>query len=278
MGSINYNDLDKSYNSYSGSETCCDSLIVKYIGTRLECKELPNKDLGTLSYPSKEIRDCKLYKQNRKCPFEKEKAAKEASRKEYWERERAKREKAEQVRKAAEQGDAEAQCELGVLYENGQGVPKDHRKAAEWFRKAATQGHAEAKDLLAKAKEAAKEAAKKEAKKAVLPLALGGIIGGLLLLFFPQIISGDIGPGPGIYVLLFLLVIGDALLAGKLFGGCLSVIIGIIIGFIAWVALFFLFGIISEINIPSVYRLVITVAGVVIGALIGLLVKKIVKA
>ena len=279
MGSINYNDLDKSYNSYSGSETCCDSLIVKYIGTRLECKELPNKDLGTLSYPSKEIRDCKLYKQNRKCPFEKEKAAKEASRKEYWERERAKREKAEQVRKAAEQGDAEAQCELGVLYENGQGVPKDHRKAAEWFRKAAAQGHAEAKDLLAKAKEAAKEAAKKEAKKAVLPLALGGIIGGLLLLFFPQIVVGGFfGPGPGSYVLLFLLVIGDAWLASKLFGGCLSVIIGIIIGFIAWVVLIFLFYLIKEINIPIVYRLVSTVFGAVIGALIGLLIKTIVKA
>jgi hypothetical protein len=187
---------------------------------------------------------------------------------------KANAEKAEQVRKAAEQGDAQAQCELGVLYENGQGVPIDHRKAAEWFGKAATQGHAEAKEWLAKAKDAAKE----EAKKAVFPLALGGIIGGLLLLFFPQIVvGGDFATPVGIIVLLFLLVIGGALLAGKLFGGCLSVIIGIIIGFIAWVVLFALFWFIREINIPSVYRLVSTVSGAVVGALIGLLVKTIVE-
>ena len=219
-------------------------------------------------------RDLTKYSYDEGCEFWESREIAEQASKAIEQVRKANAEKAEQVRKAAEQGDAQAQCELGVLYENGQGVPKNHGKAAKWFGKAAAQGHEEAKDLLAKAK----DAAKKEAKKAVLPLALGGIIGGLLLLFFPQIISGDIGPGPGIYVLLFLLVIGDALLAGKLFGGCLSVIIGIIIGFIAWVALFFLFGIISEINIPSVYRLVITVAGVVIGALIGLLVKKIVKA
>ena len=47
-------------------------------------------------------------------------------------------------RKAAEQGDAEAQFNLGIMYHNGQGVPQDHAEAARWYRKAAEQGDADA--------------------------------------------------------------------------------------------------------------------------------------
>ena len=47
-------------------------------------------------------------------------------------------------RKAAEQGYASAQYNLGVLYENGDGVPKDAAEAALWYRKAAEQGYASA--------------------------------------------------------------------------------------------------------------------------------------
>src|SRR5690554_4202167 len=36
-------------------------------------------------------------------------------------------------RKAAEQGDASAQFNLGVMYANGEGVPKDYVQAAKWF-------------------------------------------------------------------------------------------------------------------------------------------------
>ena len=42
--------------------------------------------------------------------------------------------------KAASQGVAAAQYNLGVMYANGQGVPKDLNKAAEWYQKAAEQG------------------------------------------------------------------------------------------------------------------------------------------
>ena len=42
------------------------------------------------------------------------------------------------------QGDAEAQFDLGLLYEYGRGVKQDYRKAREWFEKAATQDNAEA--------------------------------------------------------------------------------------------------------------------------------------
>ena len=47
-------------------------------------------------------------------------------------------------RKAAEQGVAQAQFNLGVMYANGEGVPKDASQAAAWYRKAAEQGVAQA--------------------------------------------------------------------------------------------------------------------------------------
>ena len=43
-------------------------------------------------------------------------------------------------RSLAEQGDATAQEHLGVMYENGLGVPEDYAEAAHWFRRAADQG------------------------------------------------------------------------------------------------------------------------------------------
>ena len=45
-------------------------------------------------------------------------------------------------RPLAEQGNADAQCSLGFMYENGRGVPQDHAAAANWYRRAADQGHA----------------------------------------------------------------------------------------------------------------------------------------
>jgi uncharacterized protein len=44
----------------------------------------------------------------------------------------------------AKQGHAVAQYNLGLLYSNGQGVPKDDAQARQWYEKAAVQGHAEA--------------------------------------------------------------------------------------------------------------------------------------
>ena len=45
-------------------------------------------------------------------------------------------------KKAAEQGDADAQYNLGVAYYKGERVIKNHTKAFELFKKAAEQGHA----------------------------------------------------------------------------------------------------------------------------------------
>jgi TPR repeat protein len=47
-------------------------------------------------------------------------------------------------RKAAEQGDADAQNSLGFAYDNGRGVTQDYAAAFSWYRKAADQGNADA--------------------------------------------------------------------------------------------------------------------------------------
>jgi TPR repeat protein len=44
---------------------------------------------------------------------------------------------------AAEQGLAEAKNNLGVMYGDGSGVPKDYTEAARWYRAAAEQGDSE---------------------------------------------------------------------------------------------------------------------------------------
>ncbi|HPF46303.1 MAG: sel1 repeat family protein [Alphaproteobacteria bacterium] len=45
---------------------------------------------------------------------------------------------------AAEKGDMNAQYNLGVMYEHGNGVEQSDKKAAEWYQKAADNGHPEA--------------------------------------------------------------------------------------------------------------------------------------
>ena len=47
-------------------------------------------------------------------------------------------------RPLAEQGDASAQSNLGVMYANGQGVTQDYGEAVKWYRKAVVQGDADA--------------------------------------------------------------------------------------------------------------------------------------
>ena len=44
------------------------------------------------------------------------------------------------LRPLADQGDASAQYDLGLMYAKGQGVPQDYAEAVKWFRKAADQG------------------------------------------------------------------------------------------------------------------------------------------
>ncbi len=51
-------------------------------------------------------------------------------------------------RPLAEQGDSDAQYNLGVLYDKAYGVPQDFAEAAKWYRLAAEQEHAYAQRSL----------------------------------------------------------------------------------------------------------------------------------
>ncbi|MDD6141854.1 MAG: toll/interleukin-1 receptor domain-containing protein [Bacteroidales bacterium] len=54
----------------------------------------------------------------------------------------------EWFRKAAERGNANAQCYLGYCFKDGAGVDKNYTEAVNWYRKAAEQGNPEAKNSL----------------------------------------------------------------------------------------------------------------------------------
>ena len=55
---------------------------------------------------------------------------------------------AQWYRKAAEQGFVDAQTNLGMMFMSGQGVPRDADAARRWLRLAAEQGDTEAAELL----------------------------------------------------------------------------------------------------------------------------------
>ena len=54
----------------------------------------------------------------------------------------------QEFRLHAEQGDAKAQFNLGVMYDNGWGIPENDVEAVKWFRKAAEQGNISAQSNL----------------------------------------------------------------------------------------------------------------------------------
>ena len=58
---------------------------------------------------------------------------------------RGSREQSRTRRRAAAEGYASEQYNLGVMYQTGFGLPKDMAKAREWFQKAADQGDVQAK-------------------------------------------------------------------------------------------------------------------------------------
>lgn len=53
-----------------------------------------------------------------------------------------------ELQNKAESGDAGAQFELALLYDNGEGVAKDSAKAVKWYRRSAEQGNAAAQNNL----------------------------------------------------------------------------------------------------------------------------------
>ena len=55
---------------------------------------------------------------------------------------------------AAAQGHAEAQCDLGRLFEEGRGVPQDRKAAREWYAKSCEGGFQRACNRLEQMNEA----------------------------------------------------------------------------------------------------------------------------
>ena len=53
-----------------------------------------------------------------------------------------------ETKKMAEAGEALAQFSLGVMYDKGDGVLKDSAEAVKWYRKSAEQGNANAQNNL----------------------------------------------------------------------------------------------------------------------------------
>ena len=47
-----------------------------------------------------------------------------------------------EILKAAEQGDAIGQYNLGIMYHRGEGVLQNYKTAVKWYTKAAEQGYA----------------------------------------------------------------------------------------------------------------------------------------
>ena len=70
----------------------------------------------------------------------------------------------DKLKETAETGDASAQCELGISYLKGAGIPRDEEKAFEWLSEAAASGHARAQYALAICYEYGKGVAKDEKK------------------------------------------------------------------------------------------------------------------
>ena len=60
----------------------------------------------------------------------------------------AQQESIEELRARAEQGEASAQYNIGVRYDNGRGVPENDPEAVRWWRLAADQGDAGAQSNL----------------------------------------------------------------------------------------------------------------------------------
>jgi TPR repeat protein len=54
----------------------------------------------------------------------------------------------EEIEKSAEQGYAQAQYNLGLMYYNGEGTLTDKKQAFYWYQKSAEQGHAKAQYAL----------------------------------------------------------------------------------------------------------------------------------
>ena len=77
----------------------------------------------------------------------------------------------------AEQGNADAQYNLGEMYRNGEGVTEDYEEARKWYRLAAEQGNADAQNTLGQIMERSSDGDRQVYKEAVRWLRLAAMQG-----------------------------------------------------------------------------------------------------
>ena len=122
-----------------------NEIVDDYPSSDLAVKLISGQDTGSISL---EAVGKALERSREEAERAAERAREEAERaREEAEREREGAEGArafEKILKAAEQGDAGAQYNLGFRYYFGKFVPEDYAEALKWFRKAAEQGYAHA--------------------------------------------------------------------------------------------------------------------------------------
>ena len=85
----------------------------------------------------------------------------------------------EWYRKAAEQGNANGQANLGVMYRDGRSVAQSRAEAERWLKKAAEQGNAGAQDNLARLDRAGRNVPRDD-QQAIATYALLSLIGNQL--------------------------------------------------------------------------------------------------
>lgn len=137
-------DKSKSYQVIRNSRSCLVSLtpLIRLSSYELYTSEIEEKWLGdyalTFDFSSGERRRCAITYEEviRVLPVRSAKKVATAN--------TIARTDFNDVRKQAEQGNAKAQLNLGIMYTLGEGVAKDDVEAVKWFRMAAEQGNAEA--------------------------------------------------------------------------------------------------------------------------------------
>ena len=110
-------------------KTICTSLYCMGYLLFLGCGKMQSEQDGSSSAPVLELKN----------PLLKAKAKKLAE---------DQKEEFNEIKAKAEEGDAEAQFQLGLLYDTGRGVRQNPAKAIRWYRAAADQGHAAAQNNL----------------------------------------------------------------------------------------------------------------------------------
>jgi len=180
-------------------QTCCNSFMLAIFDHDIAgCEKWWFRPEGQYyaNVFQQNMKDCLSFKQNGKCciaNYIQNQANAENDAKE----------KLEKLKKAAEQGDADAQYELGFAYKDGRGVPQDYDKAFDLINEAAENGNEKAKNYMQKMKEEGKKYKRYKRMRLVAPILM---LLSIIMTFIGYAIGGDTVGGSTIMVLIIMLI------------------------------------------------------------------------